>query len=262
MNQTKRQILNFANYALEAGDPSLAINSINKVLQKDPRDPEALFLLGESYQLSGDLENAIDAYRLSVLSDPKKSEAWTALGLVRLNRLELEDAKRAFNRAIREDPANPEAWMGRCLLRERRSDFKGSDRDYIRASRLDYPSYQDLVPYNDEDLLSLVEEAINNLEDTFQEFMREVDLLVDEIPSDEVLNNYGNRVSPGQIIMYFAYAEQEDTKEWTHMPISLVLYRRNIQRFSENRQELVDELQAIIYHEVGNFFGMSSESSD
>ncbi len=255
-------LLEHAELSLQAGDPASAVASCQEALALDARNPEALFLLGEAFRDMSQVEPALDSYRRCVLADPQRGDAWAALGTMHLYMLQLEEAKRALNRAIREDPGNPEAWYGRGLLRERRDDFDGADRDLARAARLDPMSYPFPIGLGDEELERAIEEVLGSLHPTLREYLANVAILVEEVPSEEILRHYDPPLSPGELLGYFSghsLLERSVEDPWSHLPAAILLFRRPLQRFARDHEQLVDELRTTIYHEVGHFLGLEEE---
>jgi predicted Zn-dependent protease with MMP-like domain len=256
------RLLDLAWDALEAEDPDAAVQFCEQALALSPRDAEAWFCMGECRMESRDAVRALEAFRRAVLADPGHADAWVSLGNLQLMLLQLEEARRAFNRALREDPDNAEAWYGRALLRERRQDWDGADRDLARAARLDPHTWPFPQTLTDDDLEKAVEEAVRTLHPTLREYITNVAILVDEVPSDEVLGQYDPPIWPGELLGYFTgYSLMERSTEdpWSQLPSSIVLFRRNLQRFAQDREELVEELRITIYHEVGHFLGLDED---
>lgn len=256
------QLLDHAELSLEAGDPEAAMESCREALELQPRHADALFLLGEGYRELGAYDEALESYRRAVLSDPHHGEAWTALGSVHLLLVQIEEARRALHRAIREDPENPEAWYARALVRERTSDFSGADRDLARAARLDPAGYPFPVPLEDAELEAAVDEVLGSLHPSLQEYLANVAILVEEIPSEEILRQYDPPVSPGELLGYFSGSsmlERSVEDPWSHLPSAIILFRRGLQRYAQTHEQLIEELSTTIYHEIGHFLGLEEE---
>jgi predicted Zn-dependent protease with MMP-like domain len=176
--------------------------------------------------------------------------------------LELEEARRALNRALREDPGNPEAWYARGLLRERSEDWEGADRDLARAARLDPSTYPFPATLSDEQLEAAVEEVLGSLHPTLQEYLANVAILVEEVPSVEILRQFDPPLSPGELLGYFSghsLLERSTVDPWSHLPAAILLFRRPLQRYAQTREQLIRELRTTIYHEVGHFLGLEEE---
>lgn len=254
--------LDHAEVALQNGDPRTALESCVQALDLDPRNEEALYLLGECHQEMGDIHRAADAYQRAVLQEPTFSRAWAALGGMHLLNLRWEEARRCFNRALREDPHNADAWYGRAVLRERRGQFDGADRDLMRASRIDPDTYTFPEPLTDDEIEEIVETTISLLHPTLQDYLSNVAILLDEVPSEEVLRQYDPPAAPGEVLGYFSgtsLLERSLENPWSQLPSAIVLFRRVLQRHARNREQLVSELQVTLFHEVGHLLGLDEE---
>ena len=45
----------------------------------------------------------------------------------------------------------------------------------------------------------------------------------------------------------------------THLPASIVLFQRNLERFARDREELAEEIRVTLVHEVGHFLGLDED---
>ena len=258
--QTREALLDTAETALENNDPATAYAACEALLNADPKDGNALYLMAEALRDLGDGLRALDMYRRCVMVEPKFSPAWSGLGVLHLNGLEYDEAARALNRAIREDVTNAEAWYGRAILRELRDDFAGADRDLVRAARLDPVGFPLPVVLDDETVDTIVSEALSRLHPDLQEYLGNVALLLDEVPSRDVLSQYDPPAPPTHLLGYFnGYSLMERSLEdpWSRLPSAIVLFRRNLQRLASDRDQLIEELRITFYHEVGHFLGLS-----
>ena len=257
---TREELLDAAEGALESGDPGTAYDVCEVLLAKNPKDGPALYLMAEAMRDLGDGLRALDTYRRCVMVEPSFSPAWSGLGVLHLNGLEYDEAARALNRALREDVTNAEAWYGRAILREMRSDFSGADRDLARAARLDPVGFPLPVNLDDDTIDTIVSEAIDRLHPDLQDYLGNVALLLDEVPSRDVLAQYDPPAPPTHLLGYFnGYSLMERSLEdpWSRLPSAIVLFRRNLQRLASDRDQLIEELRITFYHEVGHFLGLS-----
>jgi len=256
------RVLEAVESALMDGRPDDAERLSRQVLAVDSRHPEAQLLLGEALREQGRFEESELAYRGAVLADPALAEAWSALSSVQFDQLRWEESRRAANRALREDPWSAEAAYVRAALRERRGDVFGARRDYLRAWRTE-PTYFPLpTPLDDETLERVVEDALSKLHPTLQEYLANVAILVEDVPSEEVLRSYDPPAAPTGILGYFSGSslmERSLENPWSNLPGAIVLFRRNLERLARSRDELIEELQVTLYHEVGHFLGLGED---
>jgi predicted Zn-dependent protease with MMP-like domain len=55
------------------------------------------------------------------------------------------------------------------------------------------------------------------------------------------------------------YGQKASADPWSHLPSSIVLYQRNLERFAADRDELVEQIGVTLLHEVGHFLGLDEE---
>lgn len=259
-------LLDDAEAAIAEGRFEDAESVCRRVLVSAPRHAEAHYLLGESLRDQGRLEEAEGAYRFIALSaestGPLLSSAWGGLSAVLTDQLRWDEANKAANRALREDSTNAEAYWVRGVLRERRGDTSGSGRDFLRSWRLDPMGYPLPVPLDDETVDEVVQDCLNDLHPSLREYLRNVAIVVEDVPSEELLRHFDPPAYPTQILGFFSGAslmERSLWDPWSNLPGAIVLFRRNLERYASDRQTLLEELRITLFHEVGHFLGLDEE---
>ncbi|MCB9743036.1 MAG: metallopeptidase family protein [Alphaproteobacteria bacterium] len=252
-------LLEEAEGALHEGRPGDAEALCREALVSAPRNVEAHYLLAESLRDQGRLEEAEGLYRFVVLHEPDHANAWAAMASIFLDMLRWEEARRAANRCLREDPAHPEAAFVRGLLRERRGDYAGAQRDFLRAWRADPEGFPLPLPLSDETVEEIVSECLTMLHPTLREYLVNVPVILEEVPSEELLEQYDPPASPASLLGYFSghsLMERSLHDPWSILPGAIVLFRRNLERYANNREQLLEELRITLFHEVGHFLGL------
>ncbi len=181
------------------------------------------------------------------------------------DQLRFGEAHRACLRALRTDPTNSEANHVRGLLRERRGDFRGAARDFLRASRIDPTSFPLPVPLSDETIEDVVAEAAAGLHPAIRSYLPQVPILLEEVPSEHVCLQFDPPAPPSEILGVFhgtSLAERSFDDPWSHLPATIVLFRRNLQRLGGDHERLVQELRISVLEEVGRFIGVEDEDVD
>jgi predicted O-linked N-acetylglucosamine transferase (SPINDLY family) len=107
---------------LQTGDAAGALSLSQAVLQRDPRNPDALYLLGVSNLMTGRPHEAIPALKGVVALQPQHGAALENLGLAHLMLGELADAERALRTAaaIAGAPASVFMRLGVATLNQGR----------------------------------------------------------------------------------------------------------------------------------------------
>lgn len=255
-------LLDQAEAALEAGQPRKALRLCNQVLRRAPDHPGAYFVKGDALRVLGFLAEAADAYRSAALLQPDHAASWASLAFTSFELLDFDEARRAISRSVRESPENPEAWWVRSLLQEWRGDFAGAQRSLAHAQWLDPVGFPMPPCLTDEDVERLVETAISQLHPDLATLLTNVPIILDEIPSLEVLLQFDPPASPLEILGTFtgtSVMEKSTDDPWSQLPATIVLYRRNLSRSSSDKDELTKELKTTLLHEVGHLLGLTED---
>ena len=133
-------------------------------------------------------------------------------------------------------------------------------RDFSRAWRIDPVSFPMPLALSDALVDSVVSECLLELHPTLRNYLSNVPVLLEEFPSEALLRQYEPPIGPTQILGYFSgtsIAERSLDTPWSSLPAAIVIFRTNLQRFSRDRTELVEELRITLFHEVGHFLGLS-----
>ncbi len=255
-------LLDQAESALDLGDPESALGLCAQALSLVPDHPGAHFVRGDALRVLGDLEQAVDAYRRAALGRPDHASSWASLALTSFEMLDTAEARRASDRAIREDPSNPEGWWVRSLILEWSNRPHGARRCALHAAWLDHIGFPLPPTLDDDDIEALVEEALQLVHPTLQAYLANVVIVLDDVPDDEVLRSYDPPASPLGLLGYFSghsLMERSTEDPWSMMPSTIVLYRKNLERHARDRDELIEQLQLTLFHEMGHFLGLDEE---
>ena len=104
--------------------------------------------------------------------------------------------------------------------------------------------------------------ALQALHPTLREYLRDVPILLEEFPSDEILQHYDPPAYPTELLGYFSghsLMKRSLEDPWSGVPGAIVLFRRNLQRYAQDHEHLLEELRITLFHEVGHFLGLSEQ---
>ncbi len=121
---------------LAAGRPREALRCAEEALGLEPRDADALYLLGEAHYRCGELAPAEARLRQAIQANGKVALFHSTLGNVLQDRGALEEAIRAYRRAIRLKPdfAEPHNDLGTAYFAQ--GNAARAAQAYLKAARL------------------------------------------------------------------------------------------------------------------------------
>lgn len=101
---TSRDLLDYAECAIEANQPDLAVSTCKLLLPKEPSNGEIYSVLGEAYSLKGDTEKAVEYFHRAVTITPENDRPWIKLVEYQSASEEKEKANDLLSRAINACP--------------------------------------------------------------------------------------------------------------------------------------------------------------
>jgi tetratricopeptide (TPR) repeat protein len=115
--------------------------TIDQILQKDPLNSEAYFMMGLNLKEQGDTIRAINAFQSSVENNPDNVDAWLILGQLYEN-LGDKIALRYFDNAVRVDSSSMKALHAKAVYLHNQGQSQEA-LDIYREINIKNPSYED-----------------------------------------------------------------------------------------------------------------------
>jgi predicted Zn-dependent protease with MMP-like domain len=114
-----------------------------------------------------------------------------------------------------------------------------------------------------EEFEALVEKAVQDLPEEFQEALDNVVVMVAEEPSDDDLEGVGiDPADPDHDELFGLYQGTPITERgagYSALPDRVLVYRGPILRSCETRRDVLREIRETVQHELGHYFGMEEE---
>lgn len=109
------------------------------------------------------------------------------------------------------------------------------------------------------DFERLVRQAISEIPAEIRQFMDNVDVLVDERPSNDQL--VGSGIEKEQILLglYEGLPLTEREDYGNVLPDKITIFQEAIESCCETQEEIVAEVRETVVHEVAHHFGISDE---
>ena len=116
-----------------------AARTLRQAMEIDPRNTDALYLLGVLFQEQGDIDQAAQSFQTVVELDAENKEAWTMLGnLYDIQGNEL--ALQCFENAISIDPTYSPAWHSKAFYLQNHNRIDEAIEIYLKIHEMD-PQY-------------------------------------------------------------------------------------------------------------------------
>jgi predicted Zn-dependent protease with MMP-like domain len=173
----------------------------------------------------------------------------------------LDDARKVLLRAERCDPDEPWTQHHLGLLAELRGEKDEARRRFARARRLAPDEFPKPIALTPEAFDRAVEDALARLPEQVRRYLSNVAISVEDLPSPDDLLAADPPLSPSILGLFRGppYGRNDAVDPWTHLPSSIALFQRNLERFARSRADLIEQIGITLVHEVGHFLGLDED---
>jgi predicted Zn-dependent protease with MMP-like domain len=168
------------------------------------------------------------------------------------------DARRALVASAALDPESGHALYHLALVHERLGDEEASETAFGKANALDPDHYPLPVVVDEEFFRAAAAEALDNLPRSIREYIADVPLLLEDFPSNDLLGS--QNISPQVLGLYIGVPRTEVEESSQAVDITrVILFKKNLEKICHDRNELIEQIQITVRHEVGHHLGLSEE---
>lgn len=253
-------LLDEAETALNDGEVERALDLLDGPAHEPDADPEVRSMFGLALHYGGEYDDAFEYLEEAVEHDPDDVECRGALGVCHFQRLEFVTAEKELRRAVLSegDWAESRYWLGRVL--EFRGRYPEAMIEFQRAHALDREHYSVPQRLPDDELDTIVTDALAALPPRIQAAVADVPILVEEYPDEDLLREFDPPASPELLGVFTGTSHAERAGRASgSLPGTVRVFRRNLEHMAGDRAELVDELKVTLLHEIGHALGMDEE---
>ena len=134
-----------------------------------------------------------------------------------------------------------------------RGEVERADRSFQRASELAPDDFETPFRLAPEAFDRAVEEALGLLPEEFAKYLENVEVGVEEVPTQELLQSGSSFDDLG---LYIGASIQWGDSDF---PDRILLFQRNLENISPDRETLVEEIRDTVLHEVGHHMGLEED---
>jgi len=255
----RKERLEEAWKALEEGEVDAALATARALVIEDDSDSEAHYLAGSALMEADRLEEAEPHLRRALEIDGSDLDARSALAQLLYETCRFKEARVETGILLEEDPEDPHAHHLASLLAERRGEFAVAEEEERMAHRLAPEAYPLPPRFTRAEFDAAVEAAASELSGEFRRRMENLAVVVEDVPSQALLKTLEDP-SPGILGLFVGTPLPEKSlSDVPSAPDAVYLFKRNLERICESREELVEEIRITLLHEVGHFMGLDEQ---
>ncbi len=107
---------------------------------------------------------------------------------------------------------------------------------------------------------ALVEESLREVPPMFAKFLEEVAIEIEQVPDRRTCLEAGIDDST-ELLGYYQGTPltERSVEQDLRLPDRITIYQRNLERFCETREEMIEEVRITVLHEIGHHFGLDED---
>ena len=222
-------------------------------------EAEVHYLKAKSVFYLDDLEGALFLVRRALKTAGEVAIYRAFDGQILFELARMEESKRSLEIAAALDPEAGHAVYHLALVLERLGDHDAALDAFERANALD-PDHYPLPTEVDENFFrQAAGEALDNLPRSIREYIANVPILIEDYPSRDLLGE--ENVSPQILGIYIGTPRTVGgVNEVVDDVTRVILFKKNLEKICRDRNDLIEQVQVTVRHEVGHHLGLSEEA--
>jgi predicted Zn-dependent protease with MMP-like domain len=111
---------------------------------------------------------------------------------------------------------------------------------------------------SEEEFEGLVAEAINSLPENFKEKMENIAIVIEDLPSQELLIEMKIK-SPYGLLGLYRGVPYPRRGIWYRnvLPDKIIIFKKPIEVRCRNREDIKESVRRVVIHEIGHYFGLN-----
>jgi len=247
--------------ALDDGEPERALASARIALHEAPDDPVLRFLAGIALRELDLPEQAVAEFDVAIASDPDDPEFRAARAQALFATCRFAEARNDAEKTLATDTAHADALYVLGLVAEREGRCEPADELFRAAARADPDRFRPPVRMSHDRFRGVVVRAGAMLPEEFRRCLDEVPVVVEDLPSDQILTEEAPPLDPELLGLFVGTALTERTyaTPGIESPPRILLFQRNLERFASDEAELKREIARTLHHELAHYLGFAEE---
>ena len=132
----------------------------------------------------------------------------------------------------------------------------GMVAEWLEARRLDVEGDAEARELGDAEFARIVQDALDELPPALLERLRNVPLIADDRPSEEMVRD---GTDPRILGLFHGLSMPHESTLGPAYPDTIHLFQRNIEQVTADERELREEIRVTVLHETAHYFGFDED---
>ena len=261
----------------ELGEFATAVRLADELLAGRPQLPrpdralqaEVYYLKSKALFYQDDLEGSLFLVRRAAKAGGELGLYCAFEGQVLFELGNYQEARRVLERGVAIDPDSAHTLYHLGLVLERLEDegeaagalgvgIENAEQAFSRANSLEPQQFPLPISLEEPAFARAVDEALANLPRSIRERIEGVSVVLEDFPTLELVRD--ERISPQTLGLFMGIPRTEAML--TDQPLDLdriLLFKRNLEKICRDEEDLIDQIQITVRHEVGHYLGLDED---
>jgi tetratricopeptide (TPR) repeat protein len=261
LNRIEILVEEFGEYeeALEVADELLAAPLEGSV------EAEIYYLKAKALFYLDDLDGALFLLRRAIQTNGEVGVYRAFEGQILFEMGSFQDSEECLERARALDPEGAHTLYHLALVYEHRERREEAEGLFVKAAQLSPDLYPLPVRLDSGDFKAAAEDALQNLPATIRGYVKNCPILIEDLPDGHLVRQ--ENVSP-QVLGLFVGAPHSvpEGAPWntdpSAEPTRILLFKRNLEKVAQSHDQLVEQIQITVKHEIGHYLGLDDDELD
>jgi predicted Zn-dependent protease with MMP-like domain/predicted negative regulator of RcsB-dependent stress response len=252
----------------EFQDQEEALASCDALLEAaldEPTEAEVYYLKAKALFYLDDLDGALFLLKRAIRTHPEPVyRAFEGQILFEMGRYEA--ARASLEQALALDAESAHALYYMALVHEHAGDPERADTFFAQAANLAPDIYQLPVRIEADDFQAAAEQAVASLPAEIRRYVANCPILIEDLPDRDLVQS--ENVSPQVLGLFLGTPATEPGASPNFgtgsvlEPDRVLLFKRNLEKIVGSREELLEQVQITVKHEIGHFLGLEEDDME
>lgn len=243
----------------------LADGLLSRTLARE-EEGELYYLKAKGLFYLDDLEGALFLLRRALQTNGEVPVYRSFEGQILFEMGQLEAARRRLERALKLDPKSAHTLYNYALVLEHLGEMEAAESFFAQAATAGPDLYPAPIRMDGADFERAAAEALHSLPAELQGYIANCPILIEELPTSSIVQE--ESASPQVLGLFVGVPASEPgaSPTWgtnTKVgPDRIFLFKRNLEKVAKTRDELIEQIQITVKHEIGHYLGLDEDELD
>ncbi len=228
-------------------------------------EAEVYYLKAKALFYLEDLEGALFLLRRAVQTNGEVPVYRGFEGQILFEMGHFEAAGQSLERARALEPDGAHTLYHLGLVYEHSDRPDQAEGMFIQAAQLAPDQYPLAVRMDSREFQAAAESALETLPSDLRKYVQNCPILIESLPDAELVLN--ESISPQALGLFVGGPHSVPEKiPWSTESASeltrILLFRRNLEKVAQSREQLVEQIQITVKHEIGHYLGLDEDELD